>query len=61
MGPEKLIKMATGQLHDAYGMRRQPPRQWRHLWVKQRLGLSRPSRLERRVWGLAQVPMRRGR
>jgi len=44
-GAEQLIKMATGQLPDAYGMRRQPPRQWRHLWDKQRLGLSQPSRL----------------
>jgi hypothetical protein len=30
-GPEQLIKMATGQLLDAYGMRLQPPRQGRHL------------------------------
>jgi hypothetical protein len=29
--PEQLIKMATGQLPDAYGMRLQPPRQGRHL------------------------------
>ena len=28
--PEQLIEKATGQLPDAYGMRRQPPRQWRH-------------------------------
>jgi hypothetical protein len=31
VGPEQLIKMATGQLPDVYGMRLRPPRQWRHL------------------------------
>jgi hypothetical protein len=29
-GPEQLIKMATGQLSDAYGTRLHPPRRWRH-------------------------------
>jgi len=37
VGPEQLIKMATANVADAYSMRLQPPRQRRHLCLKQRI------------------------
>jgi hypothetical protein len=60
VGPEKLIKMATGQLLDASGMRPQPPRdtcESNNAWdYRARAGLG-PNAASRSC----EVPVRRGR
>ena len=48
-GAEQLIKMATGQLPNAYGMRRQPPANGDTCETNNAFGLSRTHRLGNRI------------
>ena len=61
-GPEQLIKMATGQLPDAYGMRRQPPANGDTCETNNALDYRDPAGSVRTPrLGSCEVPMRRGR